>query len=126
MWHLTSRLTEQEVAEAAEFNSNDDDNDTKATKQRPGKKGSDNENMWLNMFPNHRGMFSGGGMNPIYWANRGKRNFEDGVAYMSSIQGPYPRSGASATSAAGQRPSTRCGTIKIINTATTTKAANTP
>jgi hypothetical protein len=82
MWHLTSRLTEQEVAEAAEFNSNDDDNDTKATKQRPGKKGSDNKNMWLNMFPNHRGMFSGGGMNPIYWANRGKRNFEDGVAYV--------------------------------------------
>jgi hypothetical protein len=32
IWHLTSRLTEQEVAEAAEFNSDDDNNDTKATK----------------------------------------------------------------------------------------------
>ena len=81
MWHLTSRLTEQEVAEGKDDEDDIDDSDTK--KKRPGKKGTDNKNQWLDMFPNHRGVFrDGGGKKAIYWANRGDGNMEDGFAYV--------------------------------------------
>jgi hypothetical protein len=85
MWRLTSRLSEQERAEGKAADDDDVDNDTKedTKKKRPGKKGTDNKNQWLDMFANHRDVFrDGGGKNAIYWANRGDGNFEDGVAYV--------------------------------------------
>jgi hypothetical protein len=84
MWRLTSRLTDQEVAEGKAADSDDDNNDTKEdTKKKRGKKGTDNKNAWLNMFPHHRDVFGeGGGVNAIYWANCGDGNFKNGIAYV--------------------------------------------